>query len=237
VDVRVISATDSDLEAMVGRGEFHEPLLRRLEAFSMRIPPLRERRDDIARLFFRFLRQELENVDEVHKLEAPAPGKKPWIPASVVHALVDYEWRGNVAELHTVARRIVLTNRGQARLTLDPWLVHRLPRGHEGEVVSSERDVIPLRRRPSALSDEDIVAAMRQCRFKVGAAAEHLGVSRAWLHTRLEFCAGVRQAKDLGADEIRAAHAASGGIVPRMAEHLEVSEHGLKMRIRALGIG
>jgi two-component system nitrogen regulation response regulator GlnG len=236
VDVRIISATDSDLEAMVDRNEFLEPLLRRLEAFSMRVPPLRERRDDIARLFFLFLRQELENVDEVRKLDAPAPGKKPWIPASVVHALVDYEWRGNVAELQTVARRIVLTNRGESRLTLDPWLVNRLPQGGDGQVQSTQRDAVPPRRRPATFSDPEIVAAMRRCSFKVGAAAESLGVSRAWLHTRLEFCRGVRQAKDLNAEEIRAAHEQSGGDVRAMAERLEVSEHGLKMRMRALGM-
>jgi two-component system nitrogen regulation response regulator GlnG len=234
VDVRVISATDGDLEAMVRRGEFLEPLLRRLEAFSMRVPPLRERRDDIARLFFRFLRQELDNVAESNKLDPSLPGRRPWIPASVIHALVDYEWRGNVAELQTVTRRIVLTNRGQSRLTLDPWLVNRLPHWSSTDVTASERDTVEPRRRPADLSDADIAAAMRECNFKVGAAALRLGVSRAWLHTRLEFCSGVRQAKHLTAEDIRAAHTACNGVVQRMAEHLEVSEHGLKMRMRAL---
>jgi two-component system nitrogen regulation response regulator GlnG len=102
-------------------------------------------------------------------------------------------------------------------------------------VDSAQGEAVQHRRKPASLTDPEIVAAMRQCKFKVGAAAEQLGVSRAWLHTRLEFCQGVRQAKDLSADEIRVAHEACGGVVHSMAEHLEVSAHGLKMRIRALG--
>jgi two-component system, NtrC family, nitrogen regulation response regulator GlnG len=236
VDVRVISATDADLEGLVERGEFLEPLLRRLESFTVRVPPLRERRDDIARLFFRFLREELDNVHELHKLDVPRPGARPWMPASAVHALIEYDWPGNVAELQTVARRIVLTNRGLARLTLDLWLINRLPRGGD-EVDSVQGPAAAPKRRPRSYSDLEIALAMREAHYKVGAAAERLGVSRAWLHTRLEFCQGVRQAKDLSADEVTRAYERFHGVIRDMAEALEVSEHGLKMRLRSLGLG
>lgn len=236
VDVRVISATDANLEALVERGEFLEPLLRRLESFTVRVPPLRERRDDIARLFFGFLRQELENVHEAYKLEPPKPGARPWMPSSAVHALIEYDWPGNVAELQTVARRIVLTNRGLTRLTLDQWLINRLPRGGD-EVDSVQGPAAAPKRKPKSFSDLEIATAMREAHFKVGAAAERLGVSRAWLHTRLEFCQGVRQAKDLSFDEITGAFGRFHGNVREMAEALEVSEHGLKMRLRSLGLG
>jgi two-component system nitrogen regulation response regulator GlnG len=237
VDVRVISATDANLETMVARGEFLEPLLRRLEAFTLRVPPLRERRDDIARLFFRFLREELEKVGETSKLDPPKQGDRPWMPAAVVHALLDYDWPGNVAELQTVTRHLVLNNRGMRRVTLDQWLVSRLPRGAEGDVDTVGAEPTVQKRKPAAISDSEIVMAMKEARFKVGAAAERLGVSRAWLHTRLEFCEGVRQAKDLSAEEIQRAHEQCGGVLRIMAETLQVSEHGLKMRIRSLGLG
>lgn len=87
------------------------------------------------------------------------------------------------------------------------------------------------------LTDAEIVSAMRQSRFVVREAAEQLGVSRSWLHTRLEFCRDLRQAKDLTVEEIRGALIRAKGSTSRAAEALEVSEHGLKLRMKALNVG
>src|SRR6185295_16399795 len=128
VDVRVISATDADLNEMVERGQFAMPLLRRLEGYTIAIPPLRQRRDDLARLFFRFLTQELADTGESQKLDETQPSQKPWLPANVVASLLDYEWPGNVAELETIAKRIAITNRQRKGFYLDPMLSERLLR-------------------------------------------------------------------------------------------------------------
>jgi len=288
VDVRVLSATDADLNTMVERGQFAMPLLRRLEGYTIAIPPLRRRRDDLARLFFRFLTQELEATGELGKLDEPQPSQKPWLPASVVASLLDYEWPGNVAELETIAKRMAITNRQRKGFYLDPMIAERLSHGrphtapstagassqlartetgpatvqpvtqqpltqpHGTPVVTvhpislaptplppGQRPVtLPARGKDAAsLEDAEIAQAMREHRFKIKAAAIALGVSRSWLNTRLESCQGIRKAKELQRDEILSAASAVGGELSAMAERLEVSEHGLKLRVKALELG
>jgi DNA-binding NtrC family response regulator len=269
VDVRVISATDADLNVMVDRGQFAMPLLRRLEGYTIAIPPLRERRDDLARLFFRFLTNELTETGERDKLNEPAPSQKPWLPASVVASLLDYDWPGNVAELETIAKRIAITNRQRKGFYLDPMIAERLtrvrtpgaseparadalaatiqPTTQPGTVPPgtlsapgplAQPTVSPPRNKDAAsLEDAEIAQAMREHRFKIKAAAIALGVSRSWLNTRLESCQGIRKAKELSRDEILHAGSAAGGELSTMAERLEVSEHGLKLRMKALELG
>lgn len=262
VDVRVLSATDADLNEMVDSGKFAMPLLRRLEGYTIAVPPLRERRDDLARLFFRFLTEELQETGELGKLDEPAPSQKPWLPCSVVASLLDYHWPGNVAELQTIAKRIAITNRGRKSFYLDPMITERMTRGADarGQDHRSPTSVAPgtippgvvppgtlsphaapggptlppVRRDAASLDDAEIAAAMREHRFKIKAAAVALGVSRSWLNTRLESCAGIRKAKELGREEILSAASQAGGDLTTMAERLEVSEHGLKLRMKAL---
>ncbi|MDI3287811.1 sigma 54-interacting transcriptional regulator [Polyangium sp. 15x6] len=114
-DVRVVAATDADLEGKVATGSFRAPLLNRLAAYEIWIPPLRDRRDDIGRLLVRFLREELAEIGESHRLASPASDAKPWLPASLVARLVDYDWPGNVRQLRNVVRQIVVGNRGRNR--------------------------------------------------------------------------------------------------------------------------
>jgi DNA-binding NtrC family response regulator len=261
VDVRVISATDADLNGMVERGQFAMPLLRRLEGYTIAIPPLRQRRDDLARLFFRFLTQELADTGESQKLDEPQPSQKPWLPANVVASLLDYEWPGNVAELETIAKRIAITNRQRKGFYLDPMISERLARSrmlaagaspeltpmppalhpalHPVPLPPALRPVaLPARAKDAAsLEDAEIAQAMREHRFKIKAAAIALGVSRSWLNTRLESCQGIRKAKELSREEILQASTAAGGELSAMAERLEVSEHGLKLRVKALELG
>ena len=255
VDVRVVSATDADLNAMVERGQFAMPLLRRLEGYTIAIPPLRQRRDDLARLFFRFLTQELEATGELEKLAEPQPSQKPWLPAAVVASLLDYEWPGNVAELETIAKRLAITNRQRKGFYLDAMIAERLSHSRAPATQAvvtvhpltlaptptppGQRPVTPPARTKDAasLEDAEIALAMREHRFKIKAAAIALGVSRSWLNTRLESCQGIRKAKELGRDEILSASSAVGGELSAMAERLEVSEHGLKLRVKALELG
>ncbi|WP_433928236.1 sigma 54-interacting transcriptional regulator [Sorangium cellulosum] len=120
VDVRVIAATDADLEAKVATGMFRAPLLNRLSAYEISVPPLRERRDDIGRLLVRFLREELERVGEMHRLAPPTPEDKPWLPASLVARLAEYDWPYNIRQLRNIVRQLVIGSRGRDRLELTP---------------------------------------------------------------------------------------------------------------------
>jgi two-component system, NtrC family, nitrogen regulation response regulator GlnG len=249
----VLSATDADLDAMVERGQFGMPLLRRLEGYTIAVPPLRQRRDDLARLFFRLLRRELEETGEGYKLGEPQPSQKPWLPASLMASLLEYRWPGNVAELETIAKRIAITNRERTSFHLDRMIADRLaapepkPAAGSAPAVSTAATEEPhaaaspavsiARKDAASLEDAEIARAMRENNFKIRAAAEALGVSRSWLNIRLESCQGIRKAKELSREEILGAARLAEGVLPTMAERLEVSEHGLKLRMKALEIG
>ncbi|WP_437819079.1 sigma 54-interacting transcriptional regulator [Sorangium sp. So ce1078] len=120
VDVRIIAATDADLEAKVASGSFRAPLLNRLAAYEILIPPLRDRRDDIGRLLIRFLREELERVGEAERLSLPGATDEPWLPAPLVARLADHDWPGNIRQLRNAVRQLVIGSRGRPRLVVGP---------------------------------------------------------------------------------------------------------------------
>jgi NtrC-family two-component system response regulator AlgB len=97
VDVRVIAATNRDLEAAVERGAFREDLFYRLNAVRLKIPPLRERVEDIPLLVQHFLKKF---------------GSASEVSAEALLALQGYVWKGNVRELENVIERAVILARG-----------------------------------------------------------------------------------------------------------------------------
>jgi two-component system nitrogen regulation response regulator GlnG len=110
VDVRLVAATDADLESAVTAGRFRAPLLHRLSGYEISIPPLRRRRDDFGRLFLAFLRRELAEIGESDRLAVP-PGGRPWMPAALVARLAAFDWPGNVRQLRNVVRQLVIAGR------------------------------------------------------------------------------------------------------------------------------
>jgi len=96
VDVRVIAATHQDLETLVAQGRFRADLLHRLDVVRLRLPPLRERRDDVAQLAETFL------VAAARKLDTP-PKR---LTAAALQALREHDWPGNVRELENVCWRM-----------------------------------------------------------------------------------------------------------------------------------
>ena len=106
VDVRVISATNRDLAAMVRNGGFREDLYYRLKVVPLRIPPLRERPEDVLPLADHFLR------DFALQFGKPAPA----LSDDACEALLSYAWPGNIRELRNVLERAVLLGEGE---TLD----------------------------------------------------------------------------------------------------------------------
>ena len=104
VDVRVIAATHRDLEAMVGAGRFREDLLYRLNTMTLRLPPLRERVDEIRPLAERFLK------DAARQAKSPVRS----FDAEALAALEAYSWPGNIRELRNVIDRAVVLAEGKA---------------------------------------------------------------------------------------------------------------------------
>jgi transcriptional regulator with GAF, ATPase, and Fis domain len=101
VDARVVAATHRDLEAMVRRGEFREDLWYRLNVYPVRIPPLRERKQDIPALVRYFVQRKSRtmNLAEV-----------PSLDSSAMDRLTAYDWPGNVRELENVVERALILN-------------------------------------------------------------------------------------------------------------------------------
>jgi two-component system nitrogen regulation response regulator GlnG len=235
VDVRLLAATDADLEAAVAAGRFRAPLLHRLNGYEIRIPALRERREDFGQLFFAFLRQELETMGEGEKLDDPGPRGTPWLPAPLVARLAAAEWPGNVRELRNAARQIAIANRGiapGAQAALPPRLEIRAPSGG-GKPHPAPR---PTYRRPAEVSEEELLAALAANRWKLAATAAQLGLSRTALYTLIDRCPGIRKAADLDRDEIAAAAARHGKDLDAVVEELRVSRHGLQLRMTELGL-
>jgi two-component system nitrogen regulation response regulator GlnG len=242
IDVRLVAATDSDLERAIADGVFRRPLLERLSGYPMRIPPLRERRDDIPRLFVHFLRSELERLGEADKLATPVAAARPWLPLRFMLGLVEHAWLGNVRELFNTALQVALANRGDSVFRVPEAVAGRLanlqPRaavatGPRRDEASSE---LPGPKRARELSDQDIVAALEHNGFNLSRTAAELDISRTTLHTRLEQSPVLRKASDLERDEIARALAASGGDVGAAAAALRVSERGLVLHMRKLDL-
>ena len=112
VDVRVIAATNRDLEHEVKRGRFRQDLYYRLRVFPIHVPPLRERREDIPLL-----------VAYLVEKKGAALGKRvDRIPRQTMEVLTAYDWPGNVRELENVIERALILSRGPA-LVVDSALV------------------------------------------------------------------------------------------------------------------
>ena len=248
VDVRTIAATDSDLEAEIASGRFRAPLLHRLSGYEIRVPPLRQRRDDVGRLLLHFLRQELEAIGEARLAGEPAATDRPWLQASVVARLVRYDWPGNIRQLRNVARSIAVESRGCAELRIGAQVQKLLaPLSDDTRPPvsrSSARPQPPIaspasaarRRSPQEISDDELISTLRANRWEPRATAEQLGISRAALYLLIDACPLTRKASDLTPSEIEEALGQSAGSLALASSRLEVSEEGLKRRMKKLGL-
>ncbi len=252
VDVRLVAATDSDLETAVTSGRFRAPLFHRLSGYEIRVPALRHRRDDFGRLFLHFLRAELGEVGEAHRLAVP-PGGRSWVPAALVARLAAFDWPGNVRQLRNVVRQIVIAGRDggeegmwlQAERLFQEATRSAAPRDSDSTAVPivlppppppARREPRKAYRNPEEVGEEELLAALRANRWRVQRAAEQLGISRTSLYDRIDRSPKVRKAADLSREEIEQCSARCGGDLDAMVESLEVSKRGLQRRMTQLGL-
>jgi DNA-binding NtrC family response regulator len=245
VDVRIIAATDARLEALIAAGAFGAPLLHRLAGYEIHLPPLRERRDDIARLLLHFLGLDLAETGDTELLDRA--GTNPWLPLSLLRTIVQYPWPGNVRQLRNVVRQIVIGSRGALEASLSPALIRQLsetpapiasppapaPVRVELPVVSAARRKT---RRPAEIGETELVDALGAHRWDIKSTAAALGISRTSLYKLIEASDGVRTASHLDVDEIRACHRDLGGDLDAMVGRLRVSKYALRRRIQDLGL-
>lgn len=258
VDVRVIAATDADLEAASVEGRFRAPLHHRLAGYELNIPALRARRADVGRLLFHFLRQELERLGD--SLETGSD-EVPWPSAELVARLVRYDWPGNVRQLRNVARRLAIARQAGPDVDLEPVVDELLkdspapatesasPDVHAGahggapakapDSASAKAPRKPAKsyRPPHEVSDDELVAALKANGWRLKPTASALGVSRGSLYVLIDRCPRIRRASELDREEIEAVRERHGGDLDAMAEALEVSRYGLQRRMRELVTG
>ncbi|HEY4573286.1 MAG TPA: sigma 54-interacting transcriptional regulator, partial [Thermoanaerobaculia bacterium] len=249
VDVRLLAATDADLEGAVDAGRFRGPLLHRLAGYEIRVPALRERRDDFGRLFLHFVREELNRVGEAGRLAVPFGGR-PWIPSPLVARLAAYDWPGNVRQLRNAVRQIVIAGRdaGEAGMWLQterllreasrPSSPDREPATPRPSPPSGPPETVARRayRSVEEVTEDELLAALRAHRWRIQRAATALGISRGSLYDKIEKSSRVRKAVDLSREEIEACHARCEGDLDAMVEALEVSKRGLQRRMTQLGL-
>lgn len=134
VDVRVIAATNRDLEAEVARGRFREDLFYRLNVFPITVPPLRDRNEDIPLLAEFFVGKVTKKMGKSIEL----------IPEGVMKKLQDYHWPGNVRELENVIERAVINSSGPKLRLADDLAgpVHKETRGRLKSLQAIEKDYI-----------------------------------------------------------------------------------------------
>jgi two-component system nitrogen regulation response regulator GlnG len=251
VDVRVLAATDADLEQAVAAGRFRAPLLHRLGGYAIRLPALRERRDDIGRLFVHFLREELAAVGEERRLTDPGPDAQPWPPVAWIARLAAAPWPGNVRQLRNVARSLAIDSRGTGPMeTQMPSVLEDLRQeekspsgalsvrtaGPPADLPIASAPARAIFRSPQDVSEEELLAALAANDWKPGATARQLGISRPSLYFLLDAFPSTRKAMDLSSEEIAAAGQRCGGRLREMAAMLHVSEAGIRRRMKQLGL-
>lgn len=248
VDVRILAATDANLEVQIKKERFKEPLKYRLAKFEIRTVPLRERREDIGVLVHHFAKEELRTIGESHRLNGMGDGGEPWLPAALAARMVDHNWRGNIRQLRNIVFQIAMGSRGQATTKLGPELEALLSDdGEAAEPHSSPRAPKPPSapppaprsrslRKPSSVSEEELIAALRAHAWEPKATADALGISRPSLYDRIDRSPNIRKAGDVSVEEIRECFRECGGDLDRMVARLEVSQRGLTRRLLELGL-
>jgi len=200
IDVRVVAATNKDLKALVGRGQFREDLYWRLAVVPIQVPPLRERKEDIPMLAAHILARRRGAAKSFGGNEARYPTQ---ITAKALQRLMGYRWPGNIRELENVLSRAAILCDGEmirshdlAMLGLDAGRVGGPSANDESDRI--DMPPIDLERLGDGETLKDvtdkavrhveraaIAAALRRDR-NPGAAAKRLGISRASIYTKMK---------------------------------------------------
>jgi formate hydrogenlyase transcriptional activator len=171
-DVRVIAATNRDLESAIEAGTFRRDLFYRLNVFPIELPPLRKRREDIPLLVTYFLNRYARKA--VRHFTA--------VDKKSLETLQAYAWPGNIRELQNVIERSVIVNESQTFSVDESWLASQ-PSSTDPDIQPRPFNRLPVQQEKAAIE-----AALRECEGRVygpfGAAAK-LGIPRTTLESKI----------------------------------------------------
>ena len=180
VDVRVIAATNKDLEEEIARGNFREDLFYRLNVIPFFVPPLRDRKEDIPLLVKEFLTEFGQQYGRA-RIE---------MSEDALAALKQYHWPGNVRELRNLVERVMILNPKTPRIERKhlPMLVYRDPRdpGKSGQSNARGEEFATLLQAREAYERDYILKKLDECHGNVSRAAEGLGLERSHLYRKMK---------------------------------------------------
>ena len=190
VNIRLVAATNRDLEKMIAAREFRSDLYYRLHVFPIRIPPLRERKEDIPQLVSFFVQKFAKQMQK--KIETISP--------TAMRGLTAWDWPGNIRELENFIERAVIITRGKSLEAplreLERTNTIEFPNANQHEVdqVAGERTNSPNDK--TSIADEyerkqrdEIIRALTACKGRVGGtdgAAARLGMNRTTFLSRMK---------------------------------------------------
>jgi two-component system response regulator AtoC len=183
VDTRVVAATNRDLEAAMARGEFRQDLYYRLNVVEIKVPPLRERREEIPALASRFLARFNSQYGQQKQL---TPETLAW--------LTEYSWPGNVRELENVIRRLVVLGDGERAIEALVTRGRNGQNGHNGHVSAPQPTAVEgglrevARRGAREAERKALLEVLDRVRWNRAAAARILKVSYKTLLTKISEC-------------------------------------------------
>jgi DNA-binding NtrC family response regulator len=169
VDVRLVAATNRNLEVMVKEGKFREDLFFRIRVVQILLPPLRERLDDIPVLADHFLR-DFSKENQKTGLE---------FSRAVLNKFTQYRWPGNIRELRTAVEHGVVMTKGKRVEVAD------LPPGIRQVGEGDQAKLVLRKGRLEDMENEAIQSALARSGYNITEAAKQLGISRRTLHRKL----------------------------------------------------
>jgi PAS domain S-box-containing protein len=180
VDVRVVAATNRDLEIAVQEGAFREDLYYRLSVFPIEVPPLRERGDDVVQIAQHFLERTCNDFGH----------RQLTLSRKQAALLTRYEWPGNIRELKNVIERAVILSQGKVlRLDLAMANVLEADTAAEGAAEHAAAERVLTEQEFRELEKRNMIAALQMCDWRVSGpngAAKLLGVKPTTLTDRIK---------------------------------------------------
>jgi two-component system response regulator PilR (NtrC family) len=167
VDLRVVAASNQDLEKMVSAGTFREDLLFRLNVVTLTLPPLRQRKEDIPLLAHHFLDKYTRQMNK----------RVSGLSNGVMRALLNHEWRGNVRELENVIERAVIFAEGrEVRVEDLPFVTNEM----NDDVGEDLKEAL------GQFERQHIIYALRRHNYDKVDTAKHLGIGVSSLYRKME---------------------------------------------------
>lgn len=174
IDVRIIAATNCNLEEMIDKGDFREDLYYRLNVVTVILPPLRERLDDIPELVHRGLEYYCSVYDK----------KISKVDPHLMATLVQYQWPGNIRELYNVLERLVILSDSDV-LAIDNLPKNMFQKGFLNGNLPKNKDVALLQ--ATEKMERDVIQqVLREASYNKAAAAKRLGIPRSTLYYKMK---------------------------------------------------